>query len=157
MPTFRNVNTGQVVTVEADPSHLSGLARWERIEEGPSAPAQTGFTQEEFEQAQAELARSEAAVAQAQAEEAAAQAELDQAAAELTQARDDAEDFLTEAAAELSPPAQEFINPTPAPAPERPADNADRKEWLAYAKAMGRTDADLKGVKTVEIRDWFAE
>ncbi|WP_032380959.1 hypothetical protein [Rhodococcoides fascians] len=38
MPTFRNVNSGQVVQVEDDPSHLDGLARWVRDEDGLSAP-----------------------------------------------------------------------------------------------------------------------
>ena len=38
MPTFREVNTGQVVTLDEDPSYLSGLARWQRIEAGLSAP-----------------------------------------------------------------------------------------------------------------------
>ncbi|SLG40339.1 Uncharacterised protein [Mycobacteroides abscessus subsp. abscessus] len=149
MPTFRNVNTGQVVTVEADPSHLSGLARWERISEEPSAlvtdPAlpMVVFTQADFDQAQA-------ALAQAQADEAAAARAAQQAQADLAQARADAEPALATAAAELSPNASDSVES--ARTPKRPADNADRKDWLAYAVARGKTLAELKGVRTTDIR-----
>lgn len=100
MPTFRNRNSGQVVTVEVDPSHLSGLARWERIEE-----------------------------------------------------------YLTPAF-DPAAPTVVFAEPEPAvveqpETPAKPADDADRDEWIAYAKAHGKTDADLKGVRTTVIRGWF--
>ncbi|QOH59893.1 hypothetical protein [Rhodococcus rhodochrous] len=115
MPTFRNRNSGQTVTLHDDPSYLSGLARWERIEEGSSTP-------------------DEAKTAVSAATEAAKAAQ-----AELEAANDEAAVSLVALTAQL----------------EMPAADADRDEWVAYAKAQGKTDAQLKGKKIDTIRGWF--
>ncbi|MBF6332381.1 hypothetical protein [Nocardia transvalensis] len=38
MPTFREINTGQVVTVDEDPSYFTVLARWQRVD-NPTQPS----------------------------------------------------------------------------------------------------------------------
>lgn len=101
MPSFRNRNSGQVVTVSEDPSFLSRLARWECIKEGLSAP---------------------------------------QAAPEPVAAP-----VVTEPEP-VAPVAQELA---------LPAADADRDDWVAYAKAQGKTDAQLKGKRAETIRGWF--
>lgn len=118
MPRFRNRNSGQVVTVEDDPSYLSGLARWERIEEGPRAP-------ETYQAAEPEP----------------------------TEYTDTPNLGLDP---ELGPPVP-FSDRTAEPdaGPALPAADADRAEWVAYAKAHGKTDAELKGKKVETIRGWF--
>ena len=52
--------------------------------------------------------------------------------------------------------------PVPAPEPVAeaaelalPAADADRDDWVAYAKAQGKTDAQLKGKRAETIRGWF--
>lgn len=115
MPVFRNRNSGQTVTVTDDPSYLSGLARWERIEEGSSTP----------EEAKAAVSAAAEATKAAAADLEAANAEAAASLADLT--------------AQL----------------EMPAADADRDEWVAYAKAQGKTDAQLKGKKVDTIRGWF--
>lgn len=42
-----------------------------------------------------------------------------------------------------------------ADAPALPDADADRDEWVAYALANGKTDADVKGTRTATIRGWF--
>lgn len=133
MPTFRNRSSGQVVTVREDPSHLSGLARWERIEEGLSAPAVEPESVVDYVAPGVDPALPVVAYVEASQE----------AQADLAEARETA-------AAEL-----EELNEALADTPARPADDAPRDEWLAYAKSQGKTDAELKGVKTTVIRGWF--
>jgi hypothetical protein len=41
--------------------------------------------------------------------------------------------------------------------PEKPAGNASRDDWVAYAKAMGATDEDLEGYSRDEIRDDYPD
>lgn len=120
MPTFRNRNSGQVVQVDDDPSHLSGLARWERTEEGPSAPATPP-------------------------------------PAEVT-----APVTVPEPTPAETESTQVVEVPADVPADESdalalPDADADRAEWVAYAKAQGKTDAELKGKKVDTIRGWFVQ
>ena len=126
MPTFREVNTGQIVQLEDDPSYLDGLARWERISEGLSAPTESEQSRDE---AEAEAAK---ALADAQA---------------------DAAEKLAELNAELT---AEQVKADPVPAVlELPAADAERDEWVSYALAHGKTSADIKGVRTSVIQGWF--
>lgn len=118
MPRFRNRNSGQVVTVEDDPSHLSGLARWERIEEGPSAP-------ETYQAAEPES----------------------------TGYTDTSKLGLDPALGSPVPFSEDPAEPDAGPA--LPGADADRAEWVAYAKSRGKTDAELKGKKVETIRGWF--
>ena len=37
----------------------------------------------------------------------------------------------------------------------KPDDDAPRDEWVAYALAHGKTEADLKGTRITTIRGWF--
>lgn len=123
MPTFRNRNSGQVVQVDDDPSHLSGLARWERVEEGPSAPA----------------------APPSEVTEPVTVPETTPAESEWTQVGEVTADVAADVAAGEPD------------APALPAADADRAEWVAYAKAQGKTDAELKGKKVETIRGWFVE
>lgn len=108
MPTFRNRNSGQTVTVTDDPSYLSGLARWERIEEGSSTPVSAPPTEP-----------------------------------------------VTEPTPVASPQVEDVTAEVPDAEPAMPGPDADRDEWVAYAKAQGKTDAQLKGKKIDTIRGWF--
>ena len=105
MPTFREVNTGQTVTVDSDPrlSRFRRLARWEEQEGGKSKEKEV-----------------ETPVADPQ----------------------DSEDTAGEA-------------PTVDAAPAKPGADADRDEWVAYALANGKTEADVKGTRAATIRSWF--
>lgn len=105
MPTFREVNTGQSVTVDSDPrlSRFRRLARWKEQEGGKSK-----------------------------------EKEVEKPVAEPQTSEDKAEEA----------PA---VDATPA----KPGDDADRDEWVAYALANGKTDADVKGTRVSTIRSWF--
>lgn len=132
MPTFREVNTGQIVQLEDDPSYLDGLARWERISEGLSAPTESDT-----------VADSDAQLAEAEAE----------AAKALAEAQTDAAEKLAELNAEL---AGEPVKADPVPAVlELPTADADRDEWVSYALANGKTAAEIKGVRLSVIQGWF--
>jgi hypothetical protein len=108
MPTFREVTTGQVVEVEDDPSYFTGLARWERIEVGLSAPV-AGDPWVPFKET----------------------APTPTPEPEPAQAVDDGE--------------------------EVPGEDANRDAWIAYALANGKTEADVKGVRTTVIASWFTD
>lgn len=126
MPTFREVNTGQTVQLEDDPSYLDGLARWERISEGLRAPTESGQRRSD--------AKAEAAKA-------------------LADSRADAAEKLAELNAEL---AAEPVKADPVPTVlELPDANADRDEWISYALAHGKSAADVKGVRLAVIQGWF--
>lgn len=137
MPTYREVNTGQVVTVEVEPNHLSGLARWERIEGELSAPEPAAVLQAgEHVVAAADVAE------QAQVALAEVQADAEKAQADLADAQVEAAVKLEELNTEL--------------ATEKPDEDANKPVWVAYAKANGKTDADIKGKTKPEIIAWFA-
>ena len=137
MPTYREVNTGQVVTVEVEPNHLSGLARWERIEVELSAPEPVTV---ELQAGEHVLAAADVAE-QTEAALAAAQADAEKAQAELVEAQADAAETLVELNAELV---------------AKPDEDDNKPLWVAYAKANGKTDADIKGKTKPEIIAWFA-
>ena len=152
MPTFRNRNSGQVVQVDDDPSHLSDLARWERIEEGLSAPDElthtpsTDVTSEvgghTVEPTNTETVESaEAAVESAEAKVADATVAAEDAQTALQEAREDATAQIEELNGEL--------------ADTLPAVDAERSDWVAYALEHGKTEDDVKGVSTKKIAAWF--
>ncbi|AVP71361.1 hypothetical protein [Prescottella equi] len=68
-----------------------------------------------------------------------AQADLAAAQAAATDALDSMNDALAAAAVEVDAPAR----------------TAPRAEWVKYAKAHGKTDAELKGHKAATIAAWF--
>ena len=148
MPTYREVNTGQVVTVEVEPNHLSGLARWERIEEELRAPEPAAVVLQagEVVVAAADVAeQAQAALVQAQAEAVEQIADLN---AELA-------DSAADAPATLAVEVEGVHEASPA-VPAKPDEDANKPVWIAYAKANGKTDADLKGKTKPEIIAWFA-
>lgn len=152
MPTFRNRNSGQVVQVDDDPSHLSDLARWERIEEGLSAPDELTHTPSSdvtsevgghtVEPTSTEAVESaEAAVESAEAK-----------VADATVAAEDAQTALQEAHEDAAAQVQELDGEL---ADTLPAADAERSDWVAYALAHGKTEDDVKGVSTKKIAAWF--
>lgn len=105
MPTFREVNTGQVVTVdEARAAWFRERARWQPV--GNEKPET---------------------------------ADVAAPAATPAPAGPLADDTTTNA-----------------DAPAMPDADADRAEWVAYALANGKTEADVKGTRTTTIKGWFA-
>ena len=145
MPTFRNRNSGQVVQVDDDPSHLSNLARWERIEEGLSAPDElthtpTGEIASEVGGHTVEPTTTDA-VESAEAK-----------VADATDAAEDAQTALEEAREHATAQVQELSGEL---ADTLPAVDAERSDWVAYALAHGKTEDDVKGVSTKKIAAWF--
>ena len=130
MPTYREVNTGQVVTVEVEPNHLSGLARWERIEVELSAPEE--YTVPESLGLKPELGDPIPFV-------------------ETPELADSAADAPVTLAVEV-----EGVHEDSPVVPAKPDEDANKPVWVAYAKANGKTDADIKGKTKPEIIAWFA-
>ena len=147
MPTFRNRNSGQVVQVDDDPSHLSDLARWERIEEGLSAPDELTHTPSEVGGHIVEPTSTEA-VESAEAAVESAEAKV----ADATVAAEDAQTALQEAHEDAAAQVQELDGEL---ADTLPAADAERSDWVAYALAHGKTEDDVKGVSTKKIAAWF--
>lgn len=55
------------------------------------------------------------------------------------------------------PKVEETQTPPAPPADGKPAGNASKEDWHAYALANGKTSADLDGLKQGEIRALFTE
>lgn len=134
MPTFRNCNSGQVVQVDDDPSHLSDLARWERIEEGLSAPAELTHTPSSDVTSEVGghtveptttdgLESAEAAIESAEAKVADATVAAEDAQTALEEAHEDATAQVQELSGELADtlPAATQNDPTGLPTPSRTA------------------------------------
>lgn len=72
------------------------------------------------------------------------------------QARWEAVDGESETPKVAAPVAEEKADAAPvAETSTKPADDAPRDEWVAYALANGKTEADLKGTRITTIRGWF--